>query len=126
MYNAEEPQHKHMLAVCDSSMQNLVIVKTIIRDVDDLDERNYHLYRMLEKDSHWQIVRLCSLENFNKSFIGVFGIDQCPLSEAILDLQTEREKEYFPEHNKLRAVSDKLAGFKLNDSQYACMQSCLL
>jgi hypothetical protein len=64
-----------MLAVVDSCVENLLITKVVLRDANDLDERNFNLYQMLTQSSQWQIVRLCSLENFNKSYIGVFGID---------------------------------------------------
>jgi hypothetical protein len=80
------PVNKHMLAVVDSCVENLLIAKVVLREADDLDERNYNLYNMLTADSKWQILRLCSLENFNKSFIGVLGIDFCPLRDMLLDL----------------------------------------
>ena len=75
-----------MLAVVDSVVENLLIAKIVLREADDLDERNFNLYNMLTSNSEWQIVRICSLENFNKSYIGVLGIDNCPLREGILDL----------------------------------------
>lgn len=92
-----------MLAVVDSCVENLLITKVVLRDSDDLDERNYNLYNMLTPQSQWQIVRLCSLENFNKAFIGVLGIDQCPLRELLLDMsrgkqQQSSKDDYFPEH----------------------------
>jgi hypothetical protein len=40
-----------MIGVVDSAVENLVIVKILLRDADDLDERNYNLYNMLTKDS---------------------------------------------------------------------------
>lgn len=61
-------------------------------------------------------MRLCSLENFNKSYIGVLGIDQCPLREHLLDMSLSQESPKFPESLTLRKVSDKLAGFALNDT----------
>ena len=64
-----------MLAVVDSSQDNLVIVKIVLRDANDLDERNYNLYNTLTQASEWQIVRICSLENFNKSYVGVLGLE---------------------------------------------------
>ena len=64
-----------MLAVCDSNVENLLIAKIVLREADDLDERNYNLYTLLTQGSEWHIIRLCSLENFNKSFIGVLSID---------------------------------------------------
>ena len=75
-----------MLAVVDSSLENLLIAKVVLRESDDLDERNFNLYNELTAESKWQIVRLCSLENFNKAYIGVLGIDQCPLRDIILDM----------------------------------------
>lgn len=47
IYHATEPEHKHMLAVCDSNVENLLIAKIVLREADDLDERNYNLYTML-------------------------------------------------------------------------------
>jgi hypothetical protein len=42
-----------MLAVVDSCVENLVIAKVVLREADDLDERNYNLYNMLTADSKW-------------------------------------------------------------------------
>lgn len=75
VFNGDAPEQKHMLAVCDSSVEHLLVVKFVLRDAANLDERNKNLYTMLVKDSSWQIVRLCSLENFNKACIGVLAID---------------------------------------------------
>jgi hypothetical protein len=36
-----------MLAVVDSCQDNLLVAKIVLRDADDLDERNYNLYNML-------------------------------------------------------------------------------
>lgn len=33
-----------MMAVVDSSVENLLITKVVLRDASDLDERNYNLY----------------------------------------------------------------------------------
>lgn len=104
-----------MLAVVDSVVENLVIAKIVLREADDLDERNYNLYNMLTSNSQWQIVRVCSLESFNKSYIGVLGIDNCPLKDCILDMTVRRQAKTFPEARDLRKTCDKLAGFSLND-----------
>ncbi len=40
-----------MLAVVDTSKENLLIVKIVLRDANDLDERNYNLYNTLTKNS---------------------------------------------------------------------------
>lgn len=40
-----------MLAVVDTVQENLLIAKIVLRDADDLDERNYNLYNMLAKSS---------------------------------------------------------------------------
>jgi hypothetical protein len=42
-----------MLAVVDSCLENLLITKIILREADDLDERNYNLYNMLTAESQW-------------------------------------------------------------------------
>lgn len=75
-----------MLAVVDTANENLLIVKIVLRDSTNLDERNYNIYNSLSQDSLWQIARLCSLENFNKSHIGLLGIDNCLLRDDLLDL----------------------------------------
>ena len=40
-----------MLAVVDTVQENLLIAKMVLRDANDLDERNYNLYNMLTKSS---------------------------------------------------------------------------
>jgi len=66
----ESLKNKHMLAVVDSSVEGLLIIKIVLREVDDLDDRNYNLYSILTANSEWKILRVCSLENFNKSYVG--------------------------------------------------------
>ena len=106
-----------MLAVVDTCQENLLIAKILLRDANDLDERNYNLYNMLTKSSQWQIVRILSLENFNKSYVGVLGIDNCPLKDTLLDLTKRYEPEgYFPETLTLKKEADKVAGCNLSQS----------
>jgi len=93
----------------------LLIAKIVLRDASDLDERNYNLYNMLSQGSQWQVVRVLSLENFNKTYIGVLGIESCPLKETLLDLsQASVSEESFPESPTLKKDADKVAGFSLS------------
>lgn len=59
-----------MLCVVDSTHDGLLIVKIVLKDVTELDERNYNLYNLLTKQSDWTILKICSLENFNRSYVG--------------------------------------------------------
>jgi hypothetical protein len=59
-----------MLCVVDSTHEGLLIVKIVLKDVTELDERNYNLYNLLTKQSDWKILKICSLENFNRSYVG--------------------------------------------------------
>lgn len=114
-----------MLAVVDSCQDNLLIAKIVLRDAADLDERNYNLYNMLSQGSQWQIVRVLSLENFNKTYIGVLGIENCPLKETILDLtQFSVSEDRFPESLTLQKDADKAAGFKLSKGQNFVLKEC--
>jgi len=67
---SKSPETQHMLCVVDSVHEELIIVKIMLKDVNDLDERNYNLYNLLTKNSEWSILKVCSLENFNRSFVG--------------------------------------------------------
>lgn len=67
---SKEPETQHMLCVVDSTHEGLLIVKVVLKDVDELDERNYNLYNLLTKSSDWTILKICSLENFNRSYVG--------------------------------------------------------
>jgi hypothetical protein len=67
---SKTPESQHMLCVVDSSNEDLLIVKIMLKDVNELDERNYNLYNLLTKSSEWVILKVCSLENFNRSFVG--------------------------------------------------------
>jgi hypothetical protein len=75
-----------MICVVDSVQESLVIVKIILKEVNDLDERNYNLYNLLTKNSEWTLVKLCSLENFNRSFVGFDSFQLCSLWKEMLDL----------------------------------------
>lgn len=63
----------------------------MLKDVSDLDERNYNLYNLLTKNSEWSILKLCSLENFNRSFVGYDSFQMCPLHKDLLDLTTPHQ-----------------------------------
>ena len=58
----------------DSAIDGLLILKIILKEADDLDDRNFNLYKNLGLNSDWVILRICSLENFNKSYIGFDSI----------------------------------------------------
>lgn len=114
-----------MLAVVDSSQDNLVIVKIVLRDANDLDERNYNIYNNLTQSSEWQVVRICSLDNFNKAYVGVLGLEQCPLKDILLDLNSARpNSEMFPISNTLKKDSEKMTGYSLNTDQVNFLKSC--
>lgn len=53
VFNAEEPEQRHMLAVVDTANDSLLIVKVVLRDANDLDERNFNIYNSLIQDSKW-------------------------------------------------------------------------
>ena len=53
VFNANEPEQRHMLAVVDTSNDGLLIVKVVLRDANDLDERNFNIYNSLIQDSQW-------------------------------------------------------------------------
>lgn len=53
VFNADSPEQRHMLAVVDTSNDGLLIVKVVLRDANDLDERNFNIYNSLIQDSQW-------------------------------------------------------------------------
>ena len=75
-----------MLCVVDSTHEGLLIVKIVLKDVTELDERNYNLYNLLTKQSDWTILKICSLENFNRSYVGFDSFQTCLLHKELLDL----------------------------------------
>lgn len=85
-----------MLAVVDSSDQGLVILKIVLKDVEEIDIRNYNMYSNLKPESDWVILRICSLENFNKSYIGMDSLNQCILKDQLLDLKLDTSSDKFP------------------------------
>jgi hypothetical protein len=53
VFAADKPEQRHMLAVVDTSNDGLLIVKVVLRDANDLDERNFNIYNALVQDSQW-------------------------------------------------------------------------
>ena len=47
VFNSDEPEQRHMLAVVDTANDSLLIVKVVLRDADELDERNFNIYNSL-------------------------------------------------------------------------------
>lgn len=83
---SKTPHNQHMIGVVDSVNEGLVIVKIMLKDVNELDERNFNLYNLLTKNSEWAILKVCSLENFNRSFVGFDSFQMCLLHKELLDL----------------------------------------
>ncbi len=47
VFNHDDPEQNHMIAVVDTSNESLLIVKIVLQDALDLDKRNYNIYRTL-------------------------------------------------------------------------------
>ncbi len=47
VFNQNDPEQNHMIAVVDTSNESLLIVKIVLQDALDLDKRNYNIYRTL-------------------------------------------------------------------------------
>ena len=81
-------ENKHMLCVVDSVVDDLVILKNVLLPLDAkvCDERNYNMYMFIKPQSQWTLLRVCSLENFNRSYVGFDSFQQCLLYKELLDL----------------------------------------
>ena len=69
----ESIENEHMLCVVDSisEEENYIILKIVLREGRQfIDERNRFLLRSLAEDGHWTLLKVCSLENFNRSYVG--------------------------------------------------------
>lgn len=66
-------EHEHALCVVDSLQDegNQVILKIVLRESrQTIDERNWNLRNLLAEGSSWTLLKVCNLENFNRSYLG--------------------------------------------------------
>ena len=87
--DTNEIEQRHMLCVVDSSDENIIYLKNVLQPMDPkiLDERNINMYKLLRKpNSQWTLLKVCSLENFNRAYLGFEAFQICKLYEEILDL----------------------------------------
>jgi len=65
--------NEHALCVVDSIQGegNQIILKVVLRERQRQDERNWNVFNALAEGSgHWTLLKVCSLENFNRSYVG--------------------------------------------------------
>jgi hypothetical protein len=115
IYKTTETEENHMLGIVDTANDALLVAKIVLRDATDLDERNFNLYNSLTKESVWNVARLGSLENFNKSQVGLLGIESCLLKHDLLDLSGVNDSERFLDITPSKKDLKK-RGFPANDS----------
>lgn len=74
-------KNEHMLCVVDSIQEEekQLILKIVLRDQKNLDERNYNLMNLIAQDSNWTLLKVCSLENFNRGYVGYDQFQICNL-----------------------------------------------
>ena len=66
-------RHEHALCVVDSIQEegNSIILKIVLRERQRQDERNWNIFNLLaEGYGKWTLLKVCSLENFNRSYVG--------------------------------------------------------
>ena len=52
-----------------------------------LDERNWNLRNLLSENSSWVLLKVCNLENFNRSYVGYDQFQICNLHNQLLNLE---------------------------------------
>ena len=75
-------KNEHALCVVDSLQGegNQVIIKIVLnQDIRRLDERNWNVMESLSEGSGWTLLKICSLENFNRSYVGYDQFQICNL-----------------------------------------------
>lgn len=111
-------KNEHMLCVVDSiqAEERQVILKIVLRDQKNLDERNYNLMNLIAQDSTWTLLKVCSLENFNRGYVGYDQFQICNLYNQLLDisLYVNKGEASFPVGYDSGAFPDP--GFTLNPS----------
>ena len=69
---SDEIEQRHMLCVVGFIGENVVTLKNALMPADSrIDQRNYNMLLFTgKKDSKWTLLKICSLENFNRSYAG--------------------------------------------------------
>ena len=82
-----------------------------------MDERNWNLANTLSEGSSWTLLKVCSLENFNRSYVGYDQFQICNLHQELLNLNesVNKAEANFPLRYDASSFPD--AGFTLNESQ---------
>lgn len=71
--DSQNIRNEHTLCVVDNIQGdgNQIILKLVLReDRQSMDERNWNLANTLSEGSNWTLLKVCSLENFNRSYVG--------------------------------------------------------
>ena len=113
-------ESKHMLCVVDSiqAEENQIILKIVLRETNPatVDQRTRNLMRNLSEGSTWTLLKLCNLENFNRSYVGYDQFQICNLHTSLLNLSASvnNAQSSFPLAYDAASFPD--AGFPLNAS----------
>ena len=82
----------HILCVVRKVEGKLILLKNVLQEIEteqgqkDCDERNYNMYKYLKRSSKWSLLKICSLENFNRAYIRFDSFQACKLYKEILNL----------------------------------------
>ena len=84
----DEIEARHMLCVVGFVGENAVTLKNALMPAaEGIDERNYNMRLFTgRKDSKWTLLKICSLENFNRGYAGFDAFQLCMLYKELLDL----------------------------------------
>lgn len=94
-------------------------------DPAQIDTRTKNLMRSLAQGSTWTLLKLCNLENFNRSFVGYDQFQICNLHTQLLNLSASvnRASAFYPLTYDAGTFPD--AGFTLNESQVRAVNQTL-
>ena len=87
-----EIRQGHMLCVVRKVEGKLVLLKNVLQEIEteegqkNCDERNYNMYKHLKKGSTWTLIKVCSLENFNRAYFRFDSFQACKLYKDLLNL----------------------------------------
>ena len=129
--DSDEIEQRHILCVVGFVGENEVTLKNALMTPDDprIDQRNFNMLLFTgKKDTKWTLLKICSLENFNRGYAGFDAFQLCMLYKELLDLgQCINDDEILKFPQACLPKNPKaVTGFQsLTRSQSVILEQCL-
>ena len=103
-----------------------VVLKFVLRETNTklADQRTRNLIHCLTEGSSWTLLKVCSLENFNRSYVGYDQFQICNLHTSLLNLSASVNQGQSSYPLQYRQYTFPDPGFPLNLSQIRALNQC--